>query len=122
MQLNWHFLEEPTKVDCTELQQHDTNAINVTKASGNTEAFHNLNLPSKPHEQNSFVSHPEAFSQVVSKYGKCIACNSSEKLGNIKSNQKFVKSSKHVLLSHSADEARSRAVTHLCLTVCFTCE
>ena len=109
LQLNWHFLEEPTKVDCTELQQHDTNAIKVTKASANNEASHNLNLPSKPHDQNSFVSHPEAFSQAVSKDGKCIACNSSEKSGNIKSSQKL-KISKHVLLSHSADEARSQAV------------
>lgn len=103
-------LEEHTKVDCTELQKHDTNVIKVTKDSGNTEASHNLHLASKQHDRSSFVSHPEASSQAVSKDGKRIACNSSEKSGNIKSSQKFVKASKHFLLSHSADEARSRAV------------
>lgn len=107
---NIYLREEPTKVDCIELQKHDTNVIKVSKDSGNTEASHNVHPASKHCDQKSLVSDPEVSGQAVSKDGKGIACNSSGKSGNIKSSQKFVKSSKHVISSHSADEARSRAV------------
>lgn len=103
-------LEESTKADCTELQKHDTTVIKVPKDSGNTEASHNVHLANKHCDWKSLVSHPEASSQAVIKDGKDIAYNSSGKSGNIKSSQKFLKSSKHFLLSHSADEARSRAI------------
>jgi hypothetical protein len=59
------------------------------------------------------VSKPEASVQDVSKDGKDFACNSSGKLGDIRSNHKFVKYDKHVYFSNSTDESRSRVVAFI---------